>query len=152
MSRQHAGTQVVAFCANAFISRFTAASIGGWTFFLFAVENTIALPLIWIFYPETGGRELTEIDLIFARAHLANRRPTLIAEELPQLTAHQQEVMLEKYDINGPEDTEAGAVTRENVDLDIPPAEGKSKAGTYDTTRSNSDDDSNTVNEKPARI
>jgi len=131
------------------------ASIGSWTFFLFAIENTIAFPLIWLFYPETGGRELTEIDIIFARAHLANRRPTLIAEEMPQLTAHQQEVLLEKYDINGPEDTESGAVTRENVDLDIPPADGNTKGATYDatpTTNSDSDSNNNTVNEKPARI
>jgi hypothetical protein len=140
---------------DAYAPLLLAASIGSWTFFLFAIENTIAFPLIWLFYPETGGRELTEIDIIFARAHLANRRPTLIAEEMPQLTAHQQEVLLEKYDINGPEDTESGAVTRENVDLDIPPAEGNTKGATYDatpTTNSDSDSNNNTVNEKPARI
>jgi hypothetical protein len=132
-----------------------AASIGGWTFFLFAVENTLAFPLIYFFYPETGGRELTEIDLIFARAHLANRRPTLIAEEMPQLTAYQQEALMEKYDIHGPNDTEGGAVTRDNVDLDIPPTEAptKGQGEGFDTaTRVGSDSDGNTVNEKMPRV
>lgn len=95
-------------------------SINSWTFFLFAIENTIAFPLIWIFYPETTQRSLTDIDLIFARAHLQNRRPTLVAEEMPPLTANQQQAMLDKYDINGPEDEEHGGVGRDNVDLTIP--------------------------------
>jgi hypothetical protein len=131
----------------------TAASIGSWTFFLFAIENTIAFPLIWLFYPETGGRELTEIDLIFARAHLANRRPTLIADEMPQLTAYQQETLMEKYDIHGPEGIEEGGVNRENVDLDIPPTQPpKGQHGSDTATQVGSDEEGNTVNEKMPRV
>ena len=150
MSESRAKTPITRFLAFYRVSdlrSLAAASIGGWTFFLFAVENTIAFPLIYLFYPETGGRELTEIDLIFARAHLANRRPTLIAEEMPQLTAYQQEALMEKYDIHGPADTEGGAVTRDNVDLDIPPTEAPTK-GQGDPA---SDTDNRTLNEKTPR-
>ena len=77
------------------------ASIGAYTFLLFAIANLIFLPFIWIFYPETTGRTLEEIDVLFAHAHLTQRRPTIVAEELPPLTDHQVQQMTERYDIHG---------------------------------------------------
>jgi hypothetical protein len=115
------------------------------------MENVIAFPLIWLFYPETAGRDLTEVDVIFARAHLAGRRPTLIAEELPPLTAHQQTVMLERMDIHGAEDTESGGITKENVDLDIPPP-NVAIDGSGNSTRVPSINGELSSNEKPMRI
>lgn len=100
------------------------ASIGSYTFLLFALANCIFFPIIYIFYPETTGRELSEIDVIFAHAHLAKRRPTLIADELPRLTGYQIEKMHEKYDIHGePGDIEATNASDENMDLSLPPTE-----------------------------
>lgn len=74
--------------------------------------------------PETTGRELAEIDVIFAHAHLAERRPTLIADELPKLTGNQIEKLHERYDIHGPADNvEAPQRGDENIDLSLPPPE-----------------------------
>ncbi|KAF7557391.1 hypothetical protein G7Z17_g640 [Cylindrodendrum hubeiense] len=42
-------------------------SIGWRTFIIFAVLNTIWIPIIYCFYPETKGLELEDIDLIFAQ-------------------------------------------------------------------------------------
>lgn len=112
------------------------ASIGAWTFFLFAMENVISFPIIWLFYPETTGRTLNEIDIIFAHAHLAGRRPTLIADELPPLTAFQQEAMQDKYDIHGAEDTESGGVNADNVDLSLPPTEAPRRQSGYESNTS----------------
>ena len=77
------------------------ASIGAYTFLLFALANVMFLPFIYIFYPETTGRSLEELDVLFAHAHLSERRPTLVAAELPKLTDHQIQVMTEQYDIHG---------------------------------------------------
>lgn len=77
------------------------ASINSYTFLLFALANCIFLPFIYFFYPETSGRTLEEIDVLYAHSHLTNRRPTLIAAELPKLTDHQVQVMTDRYDIHG---------------------------------------------------
>jgi uncharacterized RDD family membrane protein YckC len=42
------------------------ARIGWGTYLFFAAWNAIFIPVIWFFYPETSGRSLEEIDLIFA--------------------------------------------------------------------------------------
>ncbi|KAL7420894.1 sugar transporter-like protein [Cryptotrichosporon argae] len=100
------------------------ASIGAWTFFLFAMANVIFLPFIYFFYPETAGRTLEELDVVFAHAHLTKRRPTLIAAELPKLTDHQIATMTERYDIHG------GA-----ADIEAPGTYGAAEnAGEPDTT------------------
>lgn len=123
------------------------ASIGAYTFLLFALANCIFFPIIWVFYPETAGRELAEIDVIFAHAHLARRRPTLIADEMPALTGHQIAVLQDRYDIHGATDTESAGVTQDNVDLTLPPAEAKDNSET--STRVPSRE--GTINEKVAR-
>ena len=77
------------------------ASIGAYTFLLFALANVIFLPFIYLFYPETSGRTLEELDVLFAHAHILKRRPTIIAEELPKLTDHQIQTMTDRYEIHG---------------------------------------------------
>lgn len=111
---------------------------------MFALANAIFLPIIWVFYPETSGRTLEELDVLFAHSYLtyvpyfrndikanqfinSKRRPTIIAEELPKLTDHQINVMTEKYDIHGgASDLEAngtiGAATgSDEPDTTLPP-------------------------------
>jgi hypothetical protein len=39
------------------------ASINEYTFLLFALANMIFLPIIYIYYPETSGRTLEELDV-----------------------------------------------------------------------------------------
>lgn len=98
------------------------ASIGAYTFLFFAVMNIIFFPIMWLFYPETAGRSLPEIDVLFAHAHLSKRRPTLVADEMPPLNDHQVDVLQERYNIHGEATAEAIAAD-EKMDLSIPPAE-----------------------------
>lgn len=96
------------------------ASIGPWTFFLFAIANVLFLPVIYFFYPETGGRSLEELDVVYAHGHITKRRPTLIAKELPKLTEHQVQVLTDRYDIHG---SDTVPTTEDAIDTSLPPPE-----------------------------
>lgn len=105
------------------------ASINAYTFLLFAIANCIFFPIIWVFYPETSGRTLEELDVLFAHAHITKRRPTLIADELPKLTDHQIQTMTDRYDIHGAvaadtsaDDSRGAAEAQPNPDTTLPPA------------------------------
>ncbi|RXK41078.1 monosaccharide transporter [Tremella mesenterica] len=103
------------------------ASIGSYTFLIFAIANVIFLPFIFYLYPDTTGRSLEEIDIIHAHAYLTERRPTLIAAELPKLTDHQIQVMTDRYDIHGGvadvegPNTYGTAENAEKTDTTLPP-------------------------------
>ncbi|KAI1128642.1 general substrate transporter [Nemania abortiva] len=59
----------------------------GWgTYLFFAILNAIFFPIIYFLYPETAGRSLEEIDIIFAKGHAENISYVKAAEELPFLT------------------------------------------------------------------
>jgi hypothetical protein len=60
-------------------------SIGWGTYLLFAALNFCFLPVIYFFYPETSGRSLEEIDLIFAKGYIQNKSYVTAAKELPML-------------------------------------------------------------------
>jgi hypothetical protein len=60
-------------------------SIGWGTYLFFAVLNALFLPVIYFFYPETSGRSLEEIDLIFAKGYIEKKSYVLAAQELPML-------------------------------------------------------------------
>jgi sugar porter (SP) family MFS transporter len=112
------------------------ASINEYTFLLFALANMIFLPVIYFFYPETAGRTLEELDVLFARAHIMKRRPTIIAKEMPKLTDHQVQVLTDRWDIHGgaadhPEGANSygGPINQEEHDTSLPPAEPTEKAG-----------------------
>jgi hypothetical protein len=59
------------------------ASIGWATFLIFAIANALFIPVIYFFYPETKGRTLEAIDVIFATAYTEKERPTHIAKRMP---------------------------------------------------------------------
>ncbi|KAL4897404.1 general substrate transporter [Aspergillus ambiguus] len=62
----------------------------GWGIYLFfALVNFVAVPFAWFFYAETAGRDLEEIDIIFAKAHVERKWPYQVANELPKLTVDQ---------------------------------------------------------------
>lgn len=59
----------------------------GWGCYLFfAVMNYLYIPVIFFFYPETAGRSLEEIDIIFAKSHVDGTRPWRVAANLPKLS------------------------------------------------------------------
>ncbi|GFG17456.1 sugar transporter STL1 [Aspergillus lentulus] len=60
--------------------------IGWGTYLFFAVINALFIPVIYLFYPETAGRSLEEIDLIFAKGYLENMGYVRAAKELPRLS------------------------------------------------------------------
>jgi hypothetical protein len=41
-------------------------AIGYWTFILFAMLNFLTLPFIYFLYPESSGRSLESMDILFA--------------------------------------------------------------------------------------
>lgn len=67
-------------------------SASGWGCYLyFAVMNFLFVPIIFFFYPETAGRSLEEIDIIFAKAYVEKRQPWRVAATLPKLSLQEVE-------------------------------------------------------------
>ncbi|BGP19944.1 hypothetical protein JCM10213_006720 [Rhodosporidiobolus nylandii] len=56
-------------------------------FAFFAIVNLCFLPVIYLFYPETAGRSLEEIDVLFARGYLEGVSYVKLANEMPRLSA-----------------------------------------------------------------
>lgn len=62
------------------------SSTSGWGMYLFfALINFIGVPWAWFFYPETAGRELEEVDIIFAKAHNEGKWAYQVAAKMPKL-------------------------------------------------------------------
>ncbi|TKA22909.1 hypothetical protein B0A50_07848 [Salinomyces thailandicus] len=62
------------------------ADASGWgTYLFFAIVNLLAVPVAWFFYPETAGRHLEEVDLIFAKSHVEKKWAFSVANEMPKL-------------------------------------------------------------------
>ncbi|CAI7647443.1 unnamed protein product [Penicillium pancosmium] len=61
-----------------------------WGIYLFfALVNFIGIPFAYFFYVETAGRDLEEVDVIFAKAHIEKKWPFKVAQELPKLSIEQ---------------------------------------------------------------
>ncbi|KAK7958135.1 hypothetical protein PG996_010421 [Apiospora saccharicola] len=74
---------------NFFIVMITPVLIGsiGWgTYLLFAVLNALFIPILYFLYPETAGRTLEEIDIIFAKGFEENKSYVTAAKHLPKLS------------------------------------------------------------------
>lgn len=91
--RTRAKANAVSTCSN-WLFNFTVVMITpvmidaiGWgTYLFFAAWNAVFIPVMYFFYPETAGRSLEEIDLIFAKGYLENMSYVTAAKELPKLT------------------------------------------------------------------
>ena len=59
--------------------------IGWGTFCLFGCINVCFIPVIWFFYPETSGRSLEEVDLIFARGYIDKVSYVKAAKDMPRM-------------------------------------------------------------------
>lgn len=83
--------------------------IGWGTYLFFAVVNALFLPFIYFFYPETAGRSLEEIDLIFAKGYLEKMSYVRAARELPRLSDDEIDAKAREYGFLSSDD-EAGQV------------------------------------------
>lgn len=79
------------------------SGIGWGTYLFFAVVNACFLPVIYFFYPETAGRSLEEIDLIFAKGYLENMSYVRASKEMPFLSDEEIERVAIQYGF-GPAD------------------------------------------------
>ncbi|MCH0629168.1 sugar porter family MFS transporter [Kocuria palustris] len=89
---------------NAAVVLFTPIFIGksDWGCYLFfACMNFLFVPVIFFFYPETAGRSLEEIDVIFAKAHEEKRQPWRVAATMPKLSMHEVEQEAQRLGIYG---------------------------------------------------
>lgn len=48
-----------------FVIPIMLGNIGWWSFIFFGCMNILCMPIIYLFYPETAGRSLEEVDLLF---------------------------------------------------------------------------------------
>ncbi|KAL1990351.1 hypothetical protein VTN49DRAFT_6190 [Thermomyces lanuginosus] len=84
-------------------------NIGWGTYLFFAVVNACFLPIIYFFYPETAGRSLEEIDIIFAKGYTENINYVTAAKQLPKLSDEEVEQAAIQYGFAGPDAAEKQA-------------------------------------------
>ncbi|KAB8260959.1 general substrate transporter [Aspergillus pseudonomiae] len=82
-------------------------------YLFFALFNFIGLIFGFFFYVETAGRELEEVDIIYAKAHVEGRMPFRVANDMPKLTFEEivqqsRELGLDTNDHGAPEKSELG--------------------------------------------
>lgn len=66
-------------------------NIGWGTYLFFAAINACFIPVIYFFYPETAGRSLEEIDIIFAKGFVEKISYVKAAKEMPFLNEEEVE-------------------------------------------------------------
>lgn len=84
------------FAVVMFTPVFTATSPWG-TYLYFAIMNFAAAVPIYFFYPETAGRALEEIDIIYAKSFVEGKFAFQVANSLPKLSlneTHEQALQL----------------------------------------------------------
>lgn len=102
--RTRAKANAVSTCSN-WLFNFTVVMITpvmiehiSWrTYLFFAVMNAVFIPPMIFFYPETAGRSLEEIDLIFAKGYVDNISYVKASNELPRLTDEEIEQYAIQY-------------------------------------------------------
>lgn len=60
-------------------------------YLFFAVMNFIFVPIIFFFYPETAGRSLEEMDIMFAKAHVEKKPVWRVAQTMPKMNHREVE-------------------------------------------------------------
>ena len=77
------------------------ASIGWKTYLVFAIFNASFIPVIYFFYPETAGRSLEEIDVIFAKSYVEGISAVKVARDMPKLTTLEIEAAAGELGLRG---------------------------------------------------
>ncbi|KAG1854934.1 general substrate transporter [Suillus subalutaceus] len=49
------------------------------TYIVFAALNAAIIPVVYFFFPETGGRSLEDLDVVFALAHITGEDPVKVS-------------------------------------------------------------------------
>jgi sugar porter (SP) family MFS transporter len=86
-------------------------------YLFFALFNFIGLIFGFFFYVETAGRELEEIDIIYARAHVEGKMAFRVAHDMPKLNLH--EIIEQSRELGLSVDTTAGAHDNEKSELGL---------------------------------
>lgn len=84
-------------------------------YLFFAALNYLFIPVIFFFYPETAGRTLEEIDIIFAKAHVDGRQPWRVAATLPKLSLKEIEEQGTQLGLYDGDFEKEGFETKEDV-------------------------------------
>ncbi|KAF7169917.1 hypothetical protein CNMCM5623_002468 [Aspergillus felis] len=58
-------------------------------YLFFALFNFVGLIFGYFFYVETAGREIEEVDIIYAKAHIEGKMPFRVAHDMPKLSFDQ---------------------------------------------------------------
>lgn len=101
------------------------SSIGSRSYVIFAVFNAVAIPIVYLCYPETAYRSLEELDVIFAKSTSIFDAVRVARTEPKHFGSHGEvvrEVLQDVYETKGIGDTKqqylsqhAEVVTTEHV-------------------------------------
>ena len=113
---------------NFAVVMFTPPFVSGsnWGCYLFfAIMNALFIPIIWFLYPETAGRTLEEIDVIFAKGFTEKTSYVTAAKQLPKLSDDEIDQQAAKYGFVSSDD-EAGQTEAQygEKERDLVPAAG----------------------------
>lgn len=67
---------------------------------MFAVFNAAIIPCVWWWFPETKGRTLEELDVVFAKADADGTNPVIEAKHMARLEGPMLDAELQKYAAN----------------------------------------------------
>ncbi|KAE8408988.1 general substrate transporter [Aspergillus pseudonomiae] len=73
------------------------ANLGYQTYIIFAVFNAALIPCVYLFFPETKGRTLEELDVVFASANAQGISPVKQSLQMPKLTGESLDRELARY-------------------------------------------------------
>ncbi|CCH43320.1 Sugar transporter [Wickerhamomyces ciferrii] len=124
---------------NFAVVMFTPVFIGsaGWGCYLFfACLNFLFVPIIFFFYPETAGRSLEEVDILFAKAHVEKQYVWRVAQTMPKMNHREVEKAAVELGLFDEIEFENDGFD-DKASADIPDAE---KEGTSGTDTPNSQD------------
>lgn len=73
------------------------ANLGYQTYIIFAVFNAAIVPCVYLFFPETKGRTLEELDVVFASADAEGVNPVSKARNMPKMEGPALDAELSKF-------------------------------------------------------
>ncbi|KAE8422013.1 hypothetical protein BDV36DRAFT_291826 [Aspergillus pseudocaelatus] len=73
------------------------ANLGYQTYIIFAVFNAALIPCVYFFFPETKGRTLEELDVVFASADAQGISPVKQSLQMPKLAGDSLDRELARY-------------------------------------------------------
>ena len=97
-------------------------SIKWGTYLFFAALNASFIPILYFLYPETAGRSLEEIDLIFAKGYTENMNYVKAAQQLPKIADHEVDQRAREFGfVSSDDESPAG---KDRMSQDVEKAEG----------------------------